>query len=138
MSEYDVREATAILKKACSDRDYDGRSRAAGALEDAIVQLVSAAGSALSIERTKKGTLNIRRGNTQLVAFSVQDHGVLAAAEENSDFASLAIEYDGERFVGTDEDTYLHPVPGEPRRQRAATAVIAMRLAEAIAEKYPR
>ena len=61
-----------------------------------------------------------------------------SASEDGSNAEDLPVEYDGERFVGKEEDTFVHPVPGEPRVRRAATAVIAERIAQALAEKYLR
>ena len=142
MSDYDTREAAAILKRATSDRDAAGRERASIELYEAMRAVADAAGAGgrgLYAEPREDGFLAVRRGKTTLLVLDFGKDGVRASAsEDGSNAEDLPVEYDGERFVGKEEDTFVHPVPGEPRVRRAATAVIAERIAQALAEKYLR
>jgi hypothetical protein len=128
---YDVREAEALFVRAHDRLDphrrFAERAEAATELLRAALQAAKAAGYEVGSERGYYVVAQKRQGAVYL---RVDDDTLRVTADPEPDpskWNGFAIEYDPalRLFVGVAEDTFLHPVPGEPRARRSAAAVIA-------------
>lgn len=128
---YDSREALDIFARAHERHDrrkhYQERAGAATDLLKAVLTAAKAAGYDAGPEGGYIAVFQPHRGGVYL---RVEDDALLVHTdrEPNPDkWKKLPIEYDPVLgiFVGTAEDSYLLPAPGQPRRRRSAVAVVA-------------
>jgi hypothetical protein len=133
---YDLTEAETIFARAHHQLDptshYTDREIAANELLDAVGHAAEDAG------------YQVRNPSGGARTIILQSHGAVTAVVDDDRFylhvagppqtsiTDLAIEYDPvtKAFVGKVEDTFVLPVPGEPRKRRNAVAVVAERIVE--------
>ena len=142
MADYDVTEATMLMKRLAGDRDRVGQEKAANALRDAVKGIIESSGSTFGAEALahERGKLRISRGNVVICRLLFDHDGVQLWEQEKDDAPrTLPIEYhaDVQLFVGTKDDTFRTPTPGKERERRSAVAVVISEVIKLYRDMYP-
>lgn len=132
---YDTNEASALWA-ASRKVDREERKKAAVALLDTVAELAKAAGFETSPDDSQPGpATNFWHRDTpgRLVWAGIDQTGTFFAGREEDPTTKQALDvvYDAGLgvYVGTEEDSYLVPKPGDLRIQRRpATAVLTSAL----------
>lgn len=127
---YESSEAQ-LLWNAAREVDAEARKASARELFEAIAKMADAAGFKTKMRDTSSEvvpTLVVTDHRVfQDAKVSMNDIGAIYVASDLLQRNDLApVEYDPGvgAFVGTEEDTYAVPVPGEPRVRRRPAAVV--------------
>jgi hypothetical protein len=131
MAEYDVTEAKKHLDRFVGSLVHADRYAAATKLRKAVKELFAAAMDLpITVERCSQGLEQdlVAVNNSPVASLFFTSDGILIRREggtAKAEHLPIAYDPDSQLFVGTEEDTGLHPMPGTPKTRRNAVTVIA-------------
>ncbi len=141
--EYDIREAVRILAKARSAAAAAdlraARFEAAQGLLEAVIRAAESVGCSVVRRDGNPGVLVALDDGDGVAVKATRDGIQLARVDDNGRIGagldSPALEYDpaAKMWIGTEPDAAIAPVPGELLPRRSAVAVVADRIAAALA-----
>lgn len=141
---YDTREALQLLSRVSrrDPRTRDIRQMAADQLLQAVLEAASAAGlKARRLAGSDCDFITTADDPYSGVVIGADDEvGIKlarATGSQRADHTQCALEFDAiaRKWVGTERDCFLAPVPGEPFPKRSAVAVVAEQIAALLTRK---
>lgn len=127
-----ARRSQAELSVGQDPAGFAAQKTAASRVIDAVVALDGVAGWRISHGEGPIASFFLSNAVQLLVGFS--DDGAWRVFLYNKEYPVKGMSFDlvDQQWVGTHDDTFLAPVPGERRRKRAAAAVLVDAVFDAI------
>jgi hypothetical protein len=135
---YDASEARVLLERAIGAQPryktarYNATVECLTALQKLVEDISAKNREILYTDRDREDVLEVGITNQVRVFLVVCDGGVEVRTEAAKHFVELSYDVATRALEGTDDETFVTPVPGEQKKRRSALAILAEAIANAI------